>query len=84
LGSDTTGHNTIEANSGAGNVVVHVPSGIAARIHATSGLGQVAVDPRFSQQDKETYQSPEYDEAADKVEIDAHSGAGNVSITWPS
>jgi hypothetical protein len=81
LGSGTTGSNTINANSGAGNVVVHVPGDIAAKIHATSGLGKVIVDSRFSQTDKNTYQSPDYDDAANKVEIAVHSSAGNVSVT---
>lgn len=81
IGSGTTGSNTVNANSGAGNVVVHVPSGIAARIHATSGLGKVIVDPVFSQTDKNTYQSPDYDSATNRVEITLNSGAGNVRIS---
>jgi hypothetical protein len=80
IGSGTTGNNTVDANSGAGNVVVHVPRGIAARVHARSGLGMATVDPRFIKIDSNTYQSPDYDGAASKVEITAHSGAGNVSI----
>ncbi len=80
VGSDTTGANTVEAASGAGNVVVHLPSGLAARLHATSGLGKVIVDPPFSRIDKQTYQTPDFDSAADKVDIRAHSGAGNVRV----
>jgi predicted membrane protein len=57
-----------------------VPSDIAAKVHATSGLGKVIVDARFSKTDKNTYQSPDYDGAANKVEITANSGAGNVSV----
>ena len=41
---------------------------MAAKIHATSGLGKVIVDSRFSKIDDNTYQSPGYD------------GAGNVSV----
>jgi predicted membrane protein len=81
MGNGTTGSNTINTTSGAGNVVVHVPSGIAAKVHASSGLGKVIVDSRFSQTDNNTYQSPDYDTAANKVEIMAHSGAGTVSVT---
>jgi hypothetical protein len=80
IGRGITGTNTVVAHSGAGNVVVQLPSGVAARIHATSGLGKVTVDARFSQTDKDTYQSSDYDGAAHKVEIAANSGAGNVSI----
>ena len=70
----------VKANTGAGNVVVLVPSGIGAKIHATSGLGKVIVDSRFSQIDGNTYQSPDYDGAANKIEIVASSGAGNVVV----
>jgi hypothetical protein len=43
-------------------------------------LLQAAANPRFSQIDGNTYQSPDYDSAADKVEITVHSGAGNVKV----
>jgi hypothetical protein len=80
IGNGTTGSNTVSANSGAGNVVVHLPIGIAAKVHATSGLGKVILDPRFSKTDKNTYQSADYDGAANRIEITANSGAGNVSV----
>ncbi len=80
VGNDITGSSNVNANSGAGNVVVRIPRGIAARIHATSGLGKVIVDPRFSKTDKNTYQSPDYDAAANRVEITARTGAGNVRV----
>ncbi len=76
-----TANFSVNARSGAGNVIVRVPSGIAAKIHATTGLGKVIVDSRFSMIDKDTYQSPDFDSAADKVEITVKSGAGNVSVT---
>ena len=80
IGSGITGSNTVNANSGAGNVDVLVPGGIAAKIHAASGMGKVIVDSKFSKTDGNTYQSPDYDGAADKVEITVKSGAGNVSV----
>lgn len=70
----------VKASTGAGNVVVLVPSGIAAKIHATSGLGKAIVDSRFIQTDGDTYQSPDYDGAADKIEIILSSGVGNVEV----
>ncbi len=81
IGNDTAGSNFVNATSGAGNVVVRLPSSMAARIHATSGMGKVIVDPRFTRIDRETYQSADYDTAADKVEMTLHTGAGNVSVT---
>ncbi len=76
-----TGSSRIEATSGAGNVALSLPGGTAARIHATSGMGKVIIDTCFPQVDKTTYQSPDYDQAADRVEITLKSGAGNVILT---
>lgn len=81
IGSGLTGDSTVEAHSGAGNVDVILPRGIPAKIHATSGIGRVSVDSQFSSMDRHTYQSPDYDSAANKVEITDHSGAGNVSVS---
>ncbi len=80
LGSKVLGGNVVSASSGAGNVVVRLPAGLAARIHTASGLGKVIVGSQFSKIDTDTYQSPDYDIAADKVEITVKSGAGNVSV----
>jgi len=62
-------------------VSVIVPRDIAASIHATSGLGKVILDPRFSRLDGSTYQSPDYDVSPNKVNIEVKSGAGNVSVS---
>lgn len=74
------GRLSVTAKSGAGNVSLSLPGGVAARIRATSGMGKVIVDPRFVQVDKTTYQSPDYDSAAGKIDIELKSGAGNVTV----
>lgn len=70
----------MSVKTGAGNVTVHIPKNISARITATTGIGKVITTPTFGQIDKSTYQSPDYDRAEKKVEITASSGAGNVVI----
>jgi len=80
IGGGTTGSNSVDASSGAGNVVVRIPSRIAARIHATARLGKVVVDPRFGKRDDGTYQSADFDSVANKIEITVKSGAGNTSV----
>ncbi len=80
IGSDTTGSGSIDAGSGAGNVVVRIPSGIAARIHATTGLGKATIDPRFNKIGDNTYESPDYESATDRIEITLDSGAGDVIV----
>ena len=80
IGGEITGTTAIEARSGAGNVVVAVPRGVAARVKATTGLGRVTVEPQFSKVGANTYESADYQAAADKLEITVSSGAGNVAI----
>ena len=80
IGEGTTGSNIINAKSGAGNVVVRIPSGLAARIHAATGLGKVILDPQFSRTGDNMYQTSDFDSAVNRVELTANSGAGNVII----
>jgi hypothetical protein len=80
IGDDTSGGSTVEASSGAGNVVVRVPADLPARVQATSGLGKVVIDPRYSRLDSHTYQSPDYDDATSRVAITLKTGAGNVTV----
>jgi len=41
----------------------------------------VIVDPRFRPIDKNTFESSDYETAAEKVEITLSSGAGNVTVS---
>jgi len=77
---DDVANISVSAKSGAGNVTVSVPSGIAARIQATTSLGKVIVDARFTKIDDKTYQSADYETAASKVELTLDSGVGNVEV----
>lgn len=70
----------VAARTGAGTVTVHVPGNVAARIHATTGMGKVTIDPRFIKTDDNTYQSPDFEGAAHRVEMTLHSGAGTVTV----
>ena len=80
VGRGTQGSNMLEAASGAGNVAVHIPSDLAARIYASSGWGKEIVDQRFAAMGDHTYQSADFEYAADKVEITIQSGAGDVIV----
>lgn len=77
---DNASNLNVTAKTGAGKITIHIPGCVAARIHATTGLGKVIIDPRFSKIDDDTYQSSDYDTAAKKVELTVHSGAGKVSV----
>lgn len=80
LGRGAAGRSVVGANSGAGNVEVRLPGGLAARLIAGSGLGKAVIDPCFQKVNATTYETPGYDLAADRVEITAKSGAGNVIV----
>jgi len=80
LGSDMVGSNSVSAKSGAGNVIIRLPAGIAAHIHASTGIGKLNIDPQFTKIDDQTYQSSDYVNAAVKIEITVESGAGNVEV----
>jgi DUF4097 and DUF4098 domain-containing protein YvlB len=79
--SEKKGNASVTVNSGAGNVTIKIPQHLAARIHATSGLGKLIIDPRFAMVDEKTFQSPHFETAANQVEIKATTGAGNVVVT---
>lgn len=70
-----------DINTGVGNVTIHLPGGVEARIHAESGLGKVIVDSGFKMIAEKTYQSAGYDIADKKITIKATSGVGNVTIS---
>jgi hypothetical protein len=71
---------SVTAKTGAGAVAVHIPVGVAARIHATTGMGEVVVDPRFSKIGDNAYASPDWNSAANRSELTLSSGAGSVSV----
>jgi hypothetical protein len=71
----------LNAKSGAGSVTIQMPGKVEAKIIASSGLGKVIIDPRFTKIAEKTYQSTGYETAVHKVEIQASTGAGSVMIS---
>jgi hypothetical protein len=59
---------------------MQVPTGVAARIQIRSGVSGVSVDERRFPRVGAGNQSPDFDTAANKVEIDAQMGAGSIDI----
>ncbi len=74
------GATTVRIEAGAASVKVWVPQGVAARIRAEGGLSEIKVDPaRFPRQGI-VHQSPDYETAANKVELSVQMGVGSVEI----
>ncbi len=54
-----------------------MPGGVAARVRAHGGAADISVDgSRFPRTSGGVYQSPDYDSAANKVDLEAEIGAG--------
>jgi hypothetical protein len=75
------GHTRASVACGAGAVDVRVPSGVAARVRVQSTLAEVKVDRRrFPMSSGGAYESPDYETAANKVDlvVDANLGSADV------
>ena len=70
----------VHVESGAASVKLTVPEGVAARIRSTMGLGASNIDQRRFPRNGEYYQSPDYDSAANKIDIQSEGGVGSVSV----
>lgn len=70
----------VKVEAGVASVKIQVPPGVAARVRDKSGLSSLSIDrSRFPRQ-KSVFQSPDYDTAQNKVEIDVQTGVGSVEI----
>lgn len=71
----------VEVEIGAASANIHVPPGVAARIRAEGGLSNININQqRFPRLDK-TYQSPDYETAANKADIRIEVGVGSVTLS---
>jgi hypothetical protein len=75
------GNTLAEINAGVASVDIHVPEGVAARIRIKEGLSARSINSaRFSRLEGNIYQSPDYDQAANRVELNIEAGIGSISI----
>ncbi len=67
--------------SGAASVEVVVPADVAARIHGRVTVGSFHVDQqRFPRRPHGGYESPDYETATHRVELDIEGGVGSVVV----
>jgi len=75
------GTTRVDIDSGASSVKVSVPAGVGANIHIKSGVASVHVDTdRFHRLDNGVYQSDEYNNSANRADINISSGVGTIEI----
>ncbi|MEW5868614.1 MAG: DUF5668 domain-containing protein [Chloroflexota bacterium] len=65
---------------GAASVRVNIPQGVAARIHTTSGVASITVDRERFPRSAGVYQSPDYETAANKVDLNIEAGVGSIDV----
>jgi hypothetical protein len=66
-------------SSDVGNMTIRVPTGVAVRIEASAGLGDIDVSGNYRRQG-DSYVSPDFDSAANRIELHASSGIGSITI----
>lgn len=69
-----------KVRSGAASVNVHIPQGVAARINARGGLAGISVDSTRFPRYNGLNQSPDYETAENRVELDIETGVGSVTV----
>lgn len=77
---ENAGHTTARFEFGAASVNIEVPNGVAGRIQVDSGLSSTSIDrARFPKQGR-VYQSEDFEDAANRVDITVSSGVGSLVV----
>lgn len=76
----SAGQTRAKISVGAASVRINIPQGVAARIHTTSGVASISVDRERFPRSAGVYQSPDYDAAANKVDLDIEAGVGSIDV----
>jgi hypothetical protein len=75
------GQTRVKVEGGVGTITLRIPEGVAARIKAETGIGTVSVNKsRFPATGEGHYQSPDYETAENKADIDIDGGVGTITI----
>ncbi|MHB1133557.1 MAG: LiaI-LiaF-like domain-containing protein [Chloroflexota bacterium] len=77
------GQSSLNIKAGAAAIDVTVPEGTAARVTVKNGIGSTSVDQRRFPtvgSSNNTYQSPNYATAANRVDITIESGVSSVTV----
>lgn len=75
------GHTKAHVAYAAGAAEIRVPSDVAARIRVDSALAEAKVDRvRFPRVDRRLYESPDYETANNKVDLDVDANLGSLDV----
>jgi hypothetical protein len=59
---------------------VRIPDGVAASIRASGGISSTRVDRNRFPRSAGRYQSPDYEQAENRVELKVSTGVGSIDI----
>jgi len=65
---------------GAASLEVTVPDGLSARIHASVGAASLKIDESRFPRNGSYYQSPDFDSAANSVDMTIDAGAASIKV----
>jgi Domain of unknown function (DUF5668) len=75
------GITTVHVTGGASTITLEVPAGVAARIHHRGGLSTLNIDQtRFPSMGDEVYQSPNWDTATNRADINLETGVTTIQV----
>lgn len=74
------GRTTVKVEAGAASVEIDVPGGVAARIRTSGGLAAIDVDTTRFPGSGGLFQSPDFDTAANRIEMKIETGIGAVKV----
>ena len=75
------GISLLDIEAGAATIDIRVPEGVAARIRVKQGVTSLNIDAsRFPRLDNDMYQSSNYDQSPNRVEINVEAGLGAITI----
>jgi hypothetical protein len=74
------GHTQARIEAGAASVSVHVPPEVAARVRLEGGLASINVDQDRFPRARGVYESPDYDTAQNRVDLEVRAGVGSVEV----
>ena len=70
-----------DIEAGAASLDIRVPEGVAIRVRVQQGISSVNIDgKRFPRLEGGIYQSPDFDKAANRAELNIEAGVGSVKI----
>jgi hypothetical protein len=75
------GASHMDLEAGAASIDIRIPDGVSGRVRIKEGLTSLNIDKsRFPQVDTRLYQSPDYDTAENRAELNIEAGVGSITI----